>query len=335
MGSNVSFFAFDQQPDLRALNTLDWLTAFRLFHRKGRPEWYLEGPSPEGESITFFERLVADHPKLATDGPLTATLEKLYADVKRLAKDPGYDDEGLFHALALSAALRQRVLYVAGNDETLDCGFICADGAIIRGRLDAGANDAVVIENGRVSVEGVSPEPRPMYTLASQEAAAFFGSEMPWPISSFDIEAEDYELIGSKGAAEPPPLQEGPDAEIWAVCTSSIKPGEKVRRYVAIIAPHVEAALHVELIVAERQTRDPIENQVRKCIGVASPVIEGHPRLIKPLVAFLSELLDYLRLLRPKPRFRQKLDFRAINRQLTGQWRRLRMMIAIRSRLGF
>jgi hypothetical protein len=44
MGSNISFFAFDQQPDVRALSAITWLTAFSSFRRKGSSEWYLEGP---------------------------------------------------------------------------------------------------------------------------------------------------------------------------------------------------------------------------------------------------------------------------------------------------
>jgi hypothetical protein len=157
MGSNVSFFAFDEPPDLQALKAVDWLTAFRLFRRNGRPEWYLEGPSAEGERITFFERLIADDSKLAAIGAATSAVAKLQADIKNLKKgSAGYDDEGLLQALALSAALKQRVLYVCGNDESLDCGFICKDGAIVRGRLELDWNKAVAIEDGRIRVESTT-----------------------------------------------------------------------------------------------------------------------------------------------------------------------------------
>jgi hypothetical protein len=342
MGCNVSFFAFDELPDLQALEAIDWLTAFRLFRRKGRPEWYLEGPSA-GDGITFFERLIAEDSKLAAIGPVTAAVAKLQTDIKSLKKrSAGYDDEGLLQALALSAALKQRVLYVCGNDESLDCGFICKDGAIVRGRLELDWNKAVAIEDGRIRVESLYPdetdpdtaEPRRMYGLASQEATAFFRVETPWRITSdpHDIEVADYELVGSKGSAEP--LHQGAEDELRAVWASSNKPGEKLRRYVAIIAPHVSTALRADLILAERQSRDPTEQQLLQCRRfVASPYLD-HPRQLEALAALLLDLLTYLRLLRPRPRFRQKIDFAAMNRQLARRWRTLRVSIAIRSRLG-
>src|SRR5262245_22913884 len=118
MGYNVSFFAFDELPDLQALEAISWLTAFRLFRRRGRDEWYLEGPSAAGDGITFFERLIADDSQLAAIVPVTAAVAKLRSDIKSLKKrSAAYDDEGLIQALALSAALKQRVLYVSGNDE--------------------------------------------------------------------------------------------------------------------------------------------------------------------------------------------------------------------------
>jgi hypothetical protein len=342
MGSNVSFFAFDQQPDVRALNAITWLSAFRFFRRKGSSEWYLEGPCAAGDDITFFERLVTDHSKLATLGAVTATVEKLQAEMKSLTKYvPHYDDEGLLHALALSMALQQRVLYISGNDEGIDCGFVCKEGAIVNGRLGVDSSNALVIDDGGVRVESLHPdsanadtsEPRAMYALASQKAAAFFGSGTPWPISSYDIKPEEYELIGRKGAPEPSP--HGLHAEFEAVYASSITSAEKLTRYLAIIAPHIDAALRTNLIFAERQNRDPIEQQLLKCWTFAASSVSDRPPQMKALADLLSELLGYMRVLRPRPRFRQKLDFHALNRQLTRRWWVLRTKIAIRAMIGF
>jgi hypothetical protein len=343
MGCNVSFFAFDELPDLPALEAISWLTAFRLFRRKGRAEWYLEGPSSDGDGITFFERLIADNSKLAAIGSLTAAVAKLGSDIKSLKKrSAGYDDEGLLQALALSLALKQRVLYVSGNDESLDCGFVCKDGAIVHGRLELDWNKAVAIEDGSIRVESLYPdgtdpdtaEPRRMYALASQEATAFFRSATPWCISSdpHDVETEEYELVCGKGSAEP--LHQGVEAELMAVWASSIKSGEKLRRYIAIIAPHINTALRTDLILAERQSRDPTEQQLLHCRTFVASLYRDHPPQLKALAALLSDLLSYLRLLRPRPRFRQNIDFAAVNQQLTRRWRILRMSIAIRSRLG-
>lgn len=343
MGSNVSFFAFDEPPDLQALEAISWLTAFRLFRRKGRPEWFLEGPSAEGGSITFFERLITDNSKLAAIGPATAAVAKLRIDVeKQKTRSAGYDDEGLLQALALSAALSQRVLYASGNDESLDCGFICKDGAIVRGRWELDWNKAAAIEDGRVRIESLYPdgtepdtaEPRRLYALASHETAAFLGSETPWRVSSdpHDIEVAEYELVASKGSAEP--LHQGAQAELRAVWARSIKPGEKLRRYVAIIAPHINTALRTDLILAERQTRDPTEQQLLHCRSFVASAYLDHPPQLEALAALLLDLLKYLRLLRPRPRFRQRIDFAALNQQLMWRWRTLRISMAVRSRLG-
>jgi hypothetical protein len=343
MGSNVAFFAFDEAPDVQALEAIGWLTGFRLFRRNARPEWYLEGPSSAAEGITFFEPLVADDAQLAAIGPVTEAAARLRTELKSLKKrSAGYDDEGLRQALALSAALERRVLHVCGNDESLDCGFICQDGVILRGRLQLDWNKAAAIEDGRIRVEALYPEgtdpdtaePRRMYALGSQEAAAFFGSEAPWPISSdpYDIQAQEYELVASKGSAEP--LYQGAEAELMAVWASAMKPGEKLRRYVAIIAPHIDTALRTDLILAERQSRDPTELQLLHYKSFLASPYRNHARQIEALASLMSNVLTYLRLLRPRPRFRQKIDFAAVNRQLERRWRNLRVSIAIRSRLG-
>jgi hypothetical protein len=343
MGCNVSFFAFDEPPDLDALDAIHWLTAFRLFRRKGRSEWYLEGPSTD-DDITFSESLITEDSKLAEIGPATAAVAKLQTDLKKLKKrSVGYDDEGLRQALALSTALGQRVLYVSGNDESLDCGFICNDGAIVRGRLQLDWNKACALEDGRIRVESLYPEetdpdtaePRELYALASQEAGAFFRSATPWRITSdpLYVDVADYELVGSKGSAKP--LYQGAEAELRAVWASSNKPREKLRRYVAILGPHIRTALRTDLILADRQSRDPTERQLFDCSRfVASPYLD-HPPQLAALAAFLSHVRTYLRLLRPRPAFRQQIDFAAINQQLTRRWRILRISIAIRSRLGW
>lgn len=344
MGCNISFFAFDEAPDLQALAAIGWLNAFRLFRRKGRREWYLEGPSPAGPSITFFERLIVDDSKLAALGSVTAAAAKLLNDVKSLQKRSAvYDDEGLLQALGLSAALKQRVLYVSGNDESLDCGFICKDGAIVRGGLELDWDKAVAIEDGRVRVESLYPdgtdpqraEPRSLYAIASREAAAFFRAAGPWRMTSDpdDVEIADYELVDSKGSAEP--LEKGVKAELEAVWASSSAPGEKLRRYLAILTPHIDSALRTDLILAERQTRDPTEHQLLGCSLFLGSSYLDHPRPLRPLATLLCDLMTYLRLLRPRPRFRQKIDFAAMNRRLTWRWRLVRLSIGIRSRVGF
>lgn len=342
MGCDASFFAFDRQPDLGGLERVSWLNAYRLFRRRGRTEWYLEGPSDSGDTITFAERLLVDHAKLNSLEETTRGIRKLQQELTRASiGDAGYDDEGLLQALALSAALEQRLLYVSGNDETVDCGFICDKGKILSGRLALGATGVAVINEGELSVgpfvaagaELGRSETRALYAIASQEAARFFGAPTPWSISSYpgDFDADDYELVRSKGTR---PLRER-DAmdELDDVCSSAMTPGEKLRQYVAIMAPYVDAILRKEMILADRKSRDPLEHQLGRCLSFAASPFRHHPPQMKMFLEFLENASKYVLLLRPKPKFRQNKNFNAMNDYLKWRWLRLKVIIAVRSRL--
>lgn len=279
MGCNASFFAFDRQPELEGLERISWLNAYRLFRRRGRTEWYLEGPSASDDTITFAERLLVDHAKLNSFEDTTREIRKLEQELTRASiTDAGYDDEGLIQALTLSAALDQRLLYVSGNDEAVDCGFICDKGKVLSGRLAVGATGVAVIDDGELSMEpSVTPgaalggsEARALYAIASQEAAKFFNAPTPWPISSYpgEFDADDYELVGSKGVR--PPRERDVMDELDDVCSSAMTRGEKLRQYVAIMTPYVDAILRKEMILADRKSRDPLERQLGRCLSCTS-----------------------------------------------------------------
>lgn len=176
MGWNLGFIAFDHEP---ALGGVEWLWAYRLFKRSDRNEWYVDGLSDIANGAILLER-----PQLALphDSALwrdaASEISRLRAELARLgAKEFGYDYNLLPISLVLSAALQERLLVVGGDNQFVDCGFICSNGRLAQARVLVGEERALTFDWEKPSsiVQLNWSEGRLLYELGSSVAAEFFG----------------------------------------------------------------------------------------------------------------------------------------------------------------
>ncbi len=349
MGCTVRFVAFTTSPDPGSLRALNWLTAFRLHKERDRAAWFLEGPSPDSEGVTFFEPLGVDRREAGKLGAAAETeAARLEAAIKGLGGDPGGLDDDLVHALMLSAALRTSSLFVYGDDEGHDGAFVCSDGRLAGGRVQIDWNKALAIgADGSFTLESLHPrgaDPndaslgRPLYMIASAVAADYFGSSAPRPITSDPTELDPfaYSLVASKGAAEAV-LEHEAKRRLSAIWSSQLSPAVKLRRYVALIDRYVSEALGADMIAAERRVRELEGGGLLQCSLHVGFLVDVERRRgpYEALRSYLHDLGAYMRELRPKPAFRRRKDFHAIRRRLTWRWRILRARLAIASRLVF
>jgi hypothetical protein len=176
MGYDLGFIAFDREPAVRGLAGL---TRYRLFKRANRFEWYLDGPNKGPNVIPLFERPSIDERKLG-EAWLGAKHEytSLVSETKRLGYGPhGLDYKLIPIALALSSALDCRLLVGSGNDEDLDCAFICSNGQLLSGRFVVDEERGVVFhrEKGSEVVQLDWSDGHYLYGLIGAVACEYFG----------------------------------------------------------------------------------------------------------------------------------------------------------------
>lgn len=222
MGSNCGFFAFRSAPDVERLLGIEWLAGFTLFKRKDRAQWYMEGPLPEGEGISFYEPLEVYRNKLnpLREPDAKAAVAWLSKTTNEIASSATFDDGALAEGLLISRALDTDVLVVFGNDEELDGALECSHGKLVGGSLHAGGSEVLHIAGERkATIATVAPEdeldmPNSFYRRAIEEAGRFFGEfELAPHWSDYSAEWPDhFELIAKKAAADeraPPPQCSG------------------------------------------------------------------------------------------------------------------------------
>lgn len=330
MGANVGFIAFRDPPDVDWLGAVPGLTGYRLFKHASKPEWFIEGPNPEGDAITFYEPLDYAPPAEAIAQARNVVAMLVQAIESSGSPAANIDKDGLAQALVLSTALGAALLFVYGNDEDWDGGFVCEDGAIVSGRLAGGPHGIIAIDNGAIAL--VAPEPSgfhedgepyfAMYNAASSMAAAFFGTPSPWPISSdpYDFDAGDYGLLASRGSRAPFRLP-GADTEdtLRLIANSDRAESEKLSAFLALAELHLIIALDQRLISAARSEVDYAEAQISVCY-LGTRWRAGYEEFF----AYLETVLTYLRRLRPRPEFRHDIDFAAEAQRLMNEWRRLK-----------
>lgn len=340
MGANVGFIAFREEPDLEKLAAAPGLSGFRLFKHNAKPEWYLEGPSPEGDAITFYEPL--DYaPKGEAFKQARAAAKELTNALKADVNPYGLDEEALTAALTISNELGLATLLIYSNDDGVDAGFICEAGLVSYAKLPNLPMAMVVFENGAARLETPKSEEfdegepvLDLHQFATEVANRFFGESVRWRVTSdpFEFKAADYTLIAGNGQRAPFKLP-GADiqAELWAIETSNANGSQKLQKSIAIIDAHVAAALQERLIASERTERDLLEWNVRACLLHASLFRQPASASFEKIKDYLLKVLTYLRLLRPKPDFRHALDFSAEARKLRGEWRALKLKLLFAS----
>ncbi|MCX7359717.1 MAG: hypothetical protein NT015_16455 [Alphaproteobacteria bacterium] len=151
---------------------------YRIYRRGDCEEWYLDGPSQRFPGIAFVEPPSIDRAKFGEVWANAAReYDALVAETKRQGRDTfGLDYQLIPLALALSSILQTRLLVVSGNDEDLDCGFICARGRVVRGRFLTGQDEAMVfdLEHGSRLEKLDWSEGHLLYEEAATIAADYF-----------------------------------------------------------------------------------------------------------------------------------------------------------------
>jgi hypothetical protein len=274
MGSNVHFIAFRQAPDVEKLAAIPGLTGFRLFKHSTKPEWYLEGPNPEGDDITFFEPL--DYaPKGEAFNQSKSALQELIQAFNRAELNPyGLDKKALASALTICNELNIATLLIYSNDDGIDAGFICNAGKVSHAKLPNLPKAMAVFENGAAHLE--SPQSKEfdegepvldLHQYASEVASRFFAETIRWRVTSdpFEFKGSDYILISGAGKHMPRTLWGEDIAKLRSIDSSHASGRRKLQESIALIDKHVAAALHERLIASERPERDLVEGCIWAC----------------------------------------------------------------------
>lgn len=198
MGCNLAFIAFDKEPKL---GDVEWLWAYRVFKREGRNEWYLDGLGDIAKGEIFFKKPeLTLRPGSVLWRDAANEMARLRAEIARVgAQVHGYDYTLLPIGLVVSAALHSRLLIVGGDDEDVDCGFVCSNGRLIHGRFGVGGEQELVFNWEKPSsiAQLNWADGRLLYELGSAVAADFFGETDPeafanhWHVR----EPDDYQLV--------------------------------------------------------------------------------------------------------------------------------------------
>jgi len=202
VGYDLGFIAFNREP---SVGGLQGLTKYRLFKRAGRAEWYLDGPNRGAELIPLFERPTIDERML---GETWANATREYSALVAETGRHGYGSHGLDYkllpiAIALSAALDIRLLVVSGNDEDLDCGFICSNGQLLHGQFIVDEARALVFSRGSNArvVDLDWNDGHYLYGLMGAVAAEYFGDgdAISYANGWQELDRSEYVMISHRG----------------------------------------------------------------------------------------------------------------------------------------
>jgi hypothetical protein len=343
MGCDLRFLAFRNKPDPVALKAIPWLKAFRLYKLKGADQWFLEGPSILGDSITFFEPMHFDHVTRKVEEKTAApVVSRLDAAITAVGGRSAFDDDSLICGLSISRALNTFVLAAFGNDEDWDGAFVCENGQLAGGRILVDNDRAMKIaaEGSSDVVQLRTADRRILHQMASEEAARFFGLTETYLYTSDpgDYDAAEYELVGSLGeAVDDRPKEHPAQAALWAAARAEMKPSQKIILLVEIIDRYVVAALRSELIAEELKDVAEAESGLHACF-MSDFWFSNKTffvRRVAPLNSFLSEVSGYLRALRPRPEYRKSINFVASRKRLKSEWAALKLKLTLAARFGF
>lgn len=312
MGCDVEFFAFREEPDISILRQAGWLKSWRLFKETDVKAWYLEGPSQD-DDVTFFQPLQTKNPPASPETQEIAT--QLLDRIRQLGGDASlFHQSSFLICAALSNALDQSVIYVAGNDEGLDSYFSFDSGNLAGAKFEIDWDKAILVQqDGGVLVEelyqpGTDPDlaaPRTLHQIAREGVAAYFGAKT-WLVSSdpYDFNENDYELICKKG--EFPPK----DVSLDLIMFRKFGYELSIRDLIKEISPYVERFLEEDLILAENDRRFKADRDSGEIASYATRYernAKWYQRdLASGLIKFLWDVSGYISSLRPRPEFRSR-----------------------------
>lgn len=331
MGWNISFLGFNRPPSIDKLNSIDWLTGWRLFQDPQIGAWFLDGQS-QSKSITFYEEIKTGDLKL--EGDQAALIKKIETELLRHEGRWYFFDAYIAKiALMLSIELAQPVASFIGDDEGTDAAFIFDQGRLVTGRLQFEWNKALTFDpEANAEVEWLYPEgvsaddktfkpTRHMYQIALEEAHTFFGSNFLDETLNFDRDdLERFLLKAEKGVADPPYRSQSD------IFREDLGDAPSPMQLIESFEPIVNAILDPSFPDAPNEHRFGMDKQISGCVGYTDRLrfsSSPHLKFYADLCKVLGEVSRYTLALRPKPDFRKKaFNFPKWNRELRGQWKR-------------
>lgn len=203
MGSNLSFVAFRNEPNIEAINRLGWIKAYCLYRRRGRAEWYLQGPdNGAGEPTLWIPLRTSWSWRFSGQAAVAKEVTRLRGSVNAVSDDTeALDHVILMQALQLSADLKMQVLAGFGDDEGMDGGIVCAAGKIVGGRMLTEGSQQLTLDGAGIRAQASIEKPRLLHRILGDVATEFFGHSEPAGVSydPFDFDAEDYERVAARG----------------------------------------------------------------------------------------------------------------------------------------
>ena len=325
MGAQLEFFAFRALPDVAALQACSWLTGFRLFERTSLKGWFLEGVS-EDEAITFFEPLeVKDMPK-ALEADAEAWVRRAREAVAGLKKRSlHFRKRDLAFALTLSTVVAEPLFYAFGDDEGTDCSFVCHGGRLLRSRSEVSEHAALLIDSQDVSLEPLAGDGF-LSQIVGEELQRFLGLDELWlPTSDqFDIDQTWFREIARKGAPAVPAM---PPSAVDEIDNRPVD-ATVFAQFLEIADRWQQLALDPKFADAPRLERDPVETALSQCQlyahRYATLFLDYRPDAFCEVSDHLLSVVNYVRLLRPKPEFRRAVDFARMREELARRWQVLK-----------
>lgn len=332
MGWHVSFIGFNRRPALDTLQEIDWLTSWRLFCEPETGAWFMEGQS-ESNEITFQEEIKTGNLVLTEDQKtMLANIEA------RIVEHGGhkelFDTYGVQIAMLLSQHLDQPVAAFSGFDEGGESGFIFDGGKLVRGRLEIDWNKALAFHgDGKAELEWLYPEgvseddpdfaaTRTMFQIGIEEADRFFERHSLEEVLTFDHDFKPGQFVLKAEKGKPTPPIRRPGDELNEVLGLAPTPQQMLDTF----APVVEAILDPEFADAPNPRRFELDDWSAACSVYVSYLRKRsseHSGFTESLHAFLLDLSNYTKRLRPAPEFRKSsIDFGRWNRKLSAEWRR-------------
>lgn len=343
MGSKVAIFGFRAEPDLQRLSRLKGLTGWRLFRHPTRPEWYMEGATPDSEIVGWGKEL-GYRPSPAARRAAKREIASFRHVLRHARFDViGPETHGLGQALALSIELGTDILVLYSNTRVgADEGHHCASGRILESMLPGYDGNPYTVRDGAV-VPSWKGGPRPPkgdietydHHIAGVMADAFFGvPDLMRVFLSYEehLAREFVFIAGSDHAPTPESLAAQAKDELRSVSSRADKRQVVLRRFLRVCDRWLAPVLAKSLPQSSTRDASRAAAVAEACVGEVAALQLAVPGLDRRVERFLSEVLDYVRLVQRRQRSDRKphaLEGQAT--RLRWQWRAMALKLWLSS----
>ncbi len=325
MGYKIEYYAFNQKPDIKKLNNIQWLNDWWLYEETGTDIWYLVGKNADNDFYL---------------SPPKIKLPNIPDGINELAKKiqsetlcgEYFPNKSIIICLAstclISCQLDQPVLCLSSDDEDTDGGYIYDNGQLQCASFESSEGSIHINKNLKITTQLYSngndlkdDKPRHLFQIANKVANVFFKTKEPWmmPYEPEDIISRKIRRITQKGNT--------PTLKLNKLLYKKLGNSPPFSEIYDEMASNITSALQTDIILADRESRnfyqEVISNYWLYVYGITDKNF-GKKKDDKDFLALqhmLTNISHYLKLLRPKPEFRKKAyDFNSMNRNLRKQW---------------